>query len=155
MLAILLDTAALAITAAFAGVSLCCSVVDAPAMLDMQGPCTAMYFSGWYHRLRKLQRNNIAASSACSILRVLCFDTPTPLWAAHIANAVALWGIFAFTVKYMLPGNMELLAMAKQPAEYSERQCKHLISTWSQLHVFRTGLSSIAFFVMAVTAFCT
>ena len=153
MLAAVLDTLALTATGAFAGVALCSTLVDVHAMLEMHGPGTVMFFRGWYTRLRKLQMRNILAGSACSILRVGCCATQGPLLVAHVFNVVALWGIFCFTVKFMLPGNMELLAMARRPEHYSEQQCRVLIQAWGRLHLFRTAASSVAFLGLALAGF--
>lgn len=153
MSGVILDVLAASFTGCFAGLAISASVVDVPAVLDMGWPHVVVHFAGFYRRLRRMQTYNIILSSLSSGIRIACCSTRTLLLTAHCANFVAVWTIFAFTVKFMLPGNLELLAMASQPELYTEEVGRRQVKAWSKLNNVRIVLSVAAFLFLAGVGF--
>ena len=150
-----MDTAALSFTAAFAGLALHSTLVDVPMLLDLKGQTMITVFGSLFPRLRSLQTYNIAIASALSLLRIALFDAPVQLQLAHAFNALILVSIFAYTVKVMLPGNQELVEMARSPSNFEEKRCRQLIENWGDLHFFRTLLSCTSVLLLTFAGFWT
>ena len=152
----LLDLFATVASAAFSGACLSMNLVEVPLMVeDLPGPAVPIHFGGFYPRARSMQIKFMAGAVLSSLLRIVLLQTQRTLLLAHIFNVLAYCSIFAYTVRFMLPTNFELLGMVKRPQDYPEHRARELVQSWGKLNLFRVVISAAASLSLLYAGFST